>query len=213
MKDYKLKEIKPRIFFMDFKDPYNMAMHFMRYQEYYESASSRFRDKSWTWIDFMEWYSKKYGDGAFTYAIDWSGFNIPGHIIRDVIEKKIPDPNKYDAEMFKIFSHCAEKYSDEKFYIIGAVGHSFAMKHEIAHGLFYTQPSYKKEMTRLVKSLKSDLRKSIFKSLKDIGYTPRVYVDECQAYLSTGFTDNFDVAIIDEHKPFIQTYETYYSKT
>lgn len=213
MKDYKLIEIKPRIFFMEFKDNYKMSMHFLRYQEYYESASSQFRGKAFTILEFMEWYSKKYGNGAFTYPIDWAGFNIPGNIIPKVCALDISDFNEYDYVMEQVYLECQDKYSDNKFYIIGAVGQAFAMKHEIAHGLFYTQPGYKKAMTNLVKELKPSLRKSIYETLEDIGYTPKVYVDECQAYLSTGLTKNFKVKIKNEHKPFVKVYETYYSQT
>lgn len=210
MKDFKLIEIKPSIFFLDFKDSYKLAMHFLRYQEYYESASSKFRGKSFTILQFMEWYSKTYGNGAFTYPIDWSGFNIADNIIKEVHSKEIIDPNQYDETMLTVYKECASKCPDKPFYIIGAVGKSFAMKHEIAHGFFYTEPTYKKEMTQLVKGLKSSLRNKMYKAFNKIGYTPKVYIDECQAYLATGFTNAFGIKLKNEHKPFIKLYNEYY---
>lgn len=210
MKGYTLSEVKPRIFFLDFKKSYDLSMHFLRYQEFYESASPRFRGKPFQILDFMEWYSAKYGKGAFTYPVDWAGFNIPDHIITEVWAQGIMDRNIYDYEMKMVHQKCAEKYPNERFYIIGAVGKSFAMKHEIAHGFFYTQPEYREKMTALVKALKPALRKSINKTLKKIGYTPKVYIDECQAYMSTGFTDAFGVKLKDEHKPFVKLYNEYY---
>ena len=36
-KPYTVKEIKPRIFLLSFKDHYDLCMHFVRYQEFYES--------------------------------------------------------------------------------------------------------------------------------------------------------------------------------
>ena len=40
---FKITEVKPRIFLFEFKNHYDMCMYFMRYQEYYESASPKFR--------------------------------------------------------------------------------------------------------------------------------------------------------------------------
>lgn len=210
MKGYTFSEVKPRIFFLNFKDSYNMAMHFLRYQECYESPSPKFRGKVFTIFDYMEWYSKKYGRGAFTYTRDWGGFNIPADVPLGLLGS-IPDVNKYDKEMADVCTKCVYKYPDKKFYLIGAVGKDGAMKHEIAHGFFYTQPEYKKEMTKLVKGLNPTARKKIYNYLRDIGYTPKVYIDECQAYLSTGH--RFKVKLKGADKPFIQLFDKYYKET
>jgi hypothetical protein len=211
MKNYKLSEVRPRIFLLDFKEQYAMCMQFLRYQEYYESASPEFRGKSFKLLDFMDWYSHKYGNGVFTYTKDWGGFNIPGYIIPDVVDN-IQDLNQYDEEMCRVWDKCFKKYPDLQFYIIGSIGKGFAMKHEIAHGFFYTQPEYKKKMTGLVKNLKKSLRTKINQELKRLGYTPKVYIDECQAYLSTGFTDVFRINIEGQDKPFVKLYNEYYEK-
>lgn len=218
MKDFTLTEVKPRIFFLDFKDSYKLSMHFLRYQEFYESPSSRFRGKSFEILNFMEWYSKTYGKGVFTYPIDWAGFNIPGDIILKVDECGIDDFNQYDEVMSDVYSRCAKKLDKNyvegcwggKFYIIGAIGKDFAMKHEIAHGFFYTEPAYKKEMTKLVKALKPSFRNKLYKVLEEIGYTPKVYVDECQAYLSTGLPDDFGITLKGEQEPFVKLYNEYF---
>lgn len=208
---YKITEVKPNIFLVDFKNYYDMAMHFLRYQEFYESPSPKFKGKSFTIINFMEWYSKDKGGGMFTYPRDWGGFNIPGNIITKVWEKGIGDTNKYDTTMFKVASKCKQKSSDGNFYLIGAIGKNAALKHEIAHGFFYTIPEYKKEMTKLVKELKPAFRKSMEKTLKELGYCKSVYIDECQAYLSTGLSDTFKVKLNGQDKPFISLYKKYYN--
>lgn len=208
---YTLIEVKPRIFFLNFKDHYDMSSHFMRYQEYYESPSAKFRNQPFSWPDFMEYYAKKFGNGAFSYHVDWAGFNIPGTIIKHVHMLGIPDPNKYDAEMLAVYEKCLAKYPDRLFYIIGAVGEKWAMKHEIAHGFFYTQDEYRKEMTALVKALPKTLRTRINKVLKDIGYTPGVYIDETQAYMSTGVPEKFKIKTGKQTKPFEELYNKYYT--
>jgi hypothetical protein len=47
----------------------------------------------------MEWYSKKQGDGAFTYPTDWAGFNIPSAVVTGVHALGISDYNRYDERM------------------------------------------------------------------------------------------------------------------
>lgn len=195
---FTIKEVKPRIFLFEFRNHYDMCMHFLRYQEFYESASPKFRGKSFEIFDFMKWYSLKYGKGSFTYPSDWDGFNIPSSVIFDLWNKHlISDKNIYDYEMMQAWRECNAKIYEKtelavnQFYIIGTVRGNKALKHEIAHGLFYLDPDYKKEATKLVKALSPSIRKSLNSTLKKLGYTPKVYVDEIQAYMSTGLTGAF----------------------
>jgi len=182
---YSLKEIKPNIFYLEFSDQYDLCMHFLRYQEFYESPSTKFRNKSFSILSFIRWYSKKYGNGNFTYTSDWSGFNIPDYIIPNVHNNLIPDRNIYDYEMLNIYMHC--KKSSQNFYIIGASKNDKnTLNHEIAHGLFYTNKSYKTIMTKLVKTIPANIQNQINHWLKTKGYTKKVFIDETQAYLSTG---------------------------
>lgn len=191
-KPFVIKEVRPGIFLFQFSNHYDMCMHFMRYQEFYESASPKFRGKSFSIFDFMKWYSAKYGGGSFTYPNDWNGFNIPGNIIFDMRNQHlIPDKNTYDYEMYNGWKECYAKTGSMNFYIIGVVKGNNALSHEIAHGLFYLNPEYKKEMKKLVQGLDPAIRKTINEGLKKLGYTPKVYVDETQAYMSTGLSEAF----------------------
>lgn len=139
----------------------------------------------------MRWYTFKYGKGVFSYMDDWDGFNIPGDLIKRVWDLHIADKNIYDYRMFKAWNSCNGNSNGKKFYIIGAVRRNGALSHEIAHGLFYLHPEYKREMTKLVKKLNPEIRKVLNLNLKKMGYTPKVYVDEIQAYMATGLTDSF----------------------
>jgi len=182
-KPFKVKEVKPGIFLIEFTDEYDMCMYFLRYQEFYESSSPKYRGKAFEILNFMKWYSKKYGKGAFTYPIDWAGFNFPGDTIDKVWKLGIPDRNLYDYEMRQVWRQAKSKR--DKFYIIGVTRGNGALHHEIAHGFFYLHSGYKKEMTALVKALPADLRKTFNTYLKEVGYTPKVYVDEIQANMAT----------------------------
>ena len=221
-KAFRIKEVKAGIFLFEFSSHYDMCMHFLRYQEYYESPSPKFRGKAFEIFDFMKWYSLKYGKGAFTYPIDWNGFNIPSKIIFDIWNKHdIPDKNIYDYEMIQAWRECNAKLYEvtEKavndFYIIGVVRGNKALNHEIAHGMYHLHPEYRKEASKLVKKLPSDIRKSINTTLKKLGYTPKVYVDETQAYMATGLTGAFgDVnQWSKERKEFEKLYKKFSKET
>ena len=210
-KKFTVSEVRPRIFALKFKRNYDMCMQFLRYQEFYESPNPKFRDSSFELITFMEWYSFSRGQGYFSYTVDWGGFNFPGEIIKKVWKAGIYDRNVYDFEMKMLYEKFLAKYPDGKFYIIGACQNAEqTMRHEIAHGFFYTQPEYKKAMTNLVKNLKKPFFKSMCSSLKKMGYTNRVFVDECQAYLATGMVPSFTVKVKKEREPFIKVYNEYF---
>lgn len=190
-KPFLIKEVRPRIFLFEFGNHYDMCMHFLRYQEFYESPSPQFRDKPFTILTFMKWYSKKYGAGSFTYPNDWNGFNIPGDTIKKVHALGITDKNQYDYEMWLAWKECKAKADGQDFYIIGVVRGNKALSHEIAHGLFYLNLEFRKEMKKLVKGLDPTIRKTVNEGLKKLGYTPKVYIDETQAYMSTGLSEAF----------------------
>lgn len=214
---YTIKEVKPRIFLAEFTDPYDMCMTFLRYQEFYESSNPKFRNKPFKIFDFMKWYTSSFGDGAFSYTSDWIGFNVPSKILNNC-RNSILDWNEYDAVMGNIISKIESKvgvkdgeYSE--YYLIGAKkGSERTIKHEVAHGMFYLDKNYRKEMTTLVKNLDSKFRTTVFEDLAKIGYTKQVFIDEAQAFLSTGWRDFF-TPLNCQDKPFIDTFNKYYNKS
>lgn len=192
--DYKIEKIEGyNIFNIDFTDSYNMAMMFMRYQEFYESP--KFSNKPFTILEFVDWYSKKHGDGCFTYCKDWVGFNIPSRKIFDCMQY-IPDLNHYDLEMkeivFFIKTYLSKNNLDEKFYLIASCNNNIeTFKHEIAHGLYFLNDEYKQKMLELNQSIDVDVVTELTLLLTDIGYCHEVIDDEIQAYLSTGLHKSF----------------------
>jgi len=205
---FKIKEVKPGIFIFEFKEQYDMCMHFLRYQEFYESDSPKFRGKSFEIIDYMRWYSFKqprvsagYEKAIFTYPADWSGFNFPGNIIEQVWELGITDKNIYDYEMKEAWKQI-KKQGWNNFYIIGVVKDSDSLDHELAHAHYYLAPRYKKEMKKLVYELDPVIKTSCDVTLTKLGYHKKVHVDEIQAYMATGLSSHFGSIAQLHHKPF-----------
>ncbi|OGZ16930.1 MAG: hypothetical protein A3H76_05890 [Candidatus Lloydbacteria bacterium RIFCSPLOWO2_02_FULL_54_12] len=68
-----------------------LAMTFVRMQEYYESGSPRFRGRIFTLGEFKDWYRKE--RGRWSYANDWSGFNVPSYAVHAVY-RQFPDHSR-----------------------------------------------------------------------------------------------------------------------
>ena len=89
-----------------------------------------------------------------------------------------------EKKILKIFSK-----RKDKFYIIGVHRESKNIKtflqHEIAHGLFFTDYNYKKEVLNVISKFNTKLMEK--ELMKKAGYHREVLLDEVQAYsISTG---------------------------
>jgi len=209
MKNYEIKEVRDRVFAVIMKDDYTRPMTFLRVQEYYESPNPDFRGKHFNIWDFIEWYSST-KRGAFTYAFDWSGFNIPLPIAWECYEgtektrrgekyngvRSMPDTwkSKWDETMKDIVWTVQSRMFNKKnkrdmnAYIIGArdtEGDTF--QHEVAHGLYYTNKEYKELMDEITQTIPLNHYLKFRSNLLKMGYTESVVDDEIQAYLTWGW--------------------------
>lgn len=188
MDNWTLKKITPRIFAVSFDNSYDLGMHFLRYQEFYESASPRFRRNSFTVLEYMAWYAKA-RDGVFSYPADWAGYNVPGWVFKDLIEGcLISDLNQYDRNMALAVSEIQKQLSNDpwNFYVLGIKeDDEETMDHELAHGLYSTEKEYKRKMDALTNKHK-DVYEAFCGFLTKLGYDSTVFKDEFQAYFSTG---------------------------
>lgn len=229
-KNFNLEKLYPRLYLLRFNNFYDMCMTFLRYQEKYESPNPKFRNKDFTILDFMEWYSKS-KNNFFSYTVDWSGFNLPDTVFKENWFYNIPDKNKYDAVMLDVYYTIWHdiKYGVDnflniempadfdkgrrtpKYYLIGSVKNHDAIDHEVAHGFYYLNSSYKKEMDLLTKALPKKFTQDTYAWLKKMGYTPKVYKDEMQAYMSTGFPEK-DIKLPKDFKKLKSEYKKVYKK-
>jgi hypothetical protein len=193
---YKIVEISPLVYCAIVPDQFDLAMLFWRAQEYYESASPKFRGRAFTLLEYMKWYSAQYGKGSFTYAEDWAGFNLPSSILTEMYDPThvqfkgvVIDHNEYDFEMASIYKGLFAKSNGKPFYLLGAKSGDIAtIRHELAHGLYFTNSKYKMEMQKNIKALPRKLYDKLRQVLRQYGYAASVHDDEIQAFLSTGLT-------------------------
>lgn len=191
---FQLTKIRDRVYTLKFDDAYELCMAFMRYEEFYESPNPMFQGHSFTWAKYMSWYSKTFGEGSFTYAADWSGFNIPAKIIAQVHQLGIPDPNHYDTLMLGIY-HMIEPDA----YLIGVSNNGDIERHELTHAMYHLDEAYRNGVHWLLARLGEETLQQMKQALYDTGYAPVTVVDEIQAYVTTGEMSLFD-NVTDQEK-------------
>lgn len=213
-----VKEIKPFIYCVEVDDDYDRAMLFCRYQEFYESPYKNFRGKSFTWMEYMRFYKNSWKKRTFTYPDDWAGYNIPCNIIQKANHLFCKD-TEYDSIMNDIYFYCANDAMEKNdgvrrdWYLIGASSKDLrTMDHEVAHGLYFTNKEYKKEITKLIKSIKPKHYEKLRKKLIKMGYVDdkKIIDDEIHAFMSTGLYNGMDTKeLMVYEKNFIKTFKKY----
>ena len=213
-----VKEIQPKIYCVLVDDDYDRAMLFCRYQEFYESPYKRFRGKSFTWMEYMRFYKDAWKKRVFTYPEDWAGYNIPSNIIQRANHIFNKD-TEYDEIMNNIYFYCAIDSQNKNnnarcdWYLIGASSKDLrTVDHEIAHGLYFTNKDYKKEVTKIIKSIKPSHYNKLKKKLIKMGYVDdkKIIDDEIQAFMSTGLYNGLDTKELKIYeKGFIKNFKKF----
>jgi hypothetical protein len=211
---YKIKEVKPNIFAVIIKDKYDRAMTFCRVQEFYESPNKTFRGNHFSIWEYMKWYASNHT--GFSYAGDWSGFNIPFDVLEKCYRNMQKFETPYDEVMYKIYWQIQTLKKNGKAYVIGAGDMNGAtFKHEVCHGLWHTNSTYKREGKRVLDIVDPNHYVIFRKNLLDMGYTDKVIDDEIQAYLCFGHnTENFCEGVSEKvcekyNKAFLLTLEEF----
>ncbi len=185
----KLFEVYPKIFAVVIKDDKLRSRVFLRYQEFYESDSDSFRGKSFKWNDYIKFYKEKTKRDYFSYHEDYAGYNVPCDTI-EACKAKIPDLNIYDMIMFSVTDTIKKLVGDSPYYLIGIDQDNgddpSLIFHEVAHGLWFSDPDYKNKMTEQINNMDPKVKDKMIDKIKAYGYGDNVYMDELQAYMATG---------------------------
>jgi hypothetical protein len=165
------------IYLIESPNRQELALTFMRFQEYYESPE--FAGKFFSADEFAAWYAKEHG--AFTYHKDWSGFNIPSWVLEPF---KVGNFDPLTAREQKLINFFRNK--KDNFYIIGVTTAdeecAETLKHEFVHGAFYTNGAYRQDV---IQCLQENNPRVVKVALTKMGYGPNVLEDESNAYLLT----------------------------
>lgn len=102
---YTIKQISPGLFAIEVPNKRDLALLFLRVQEFYESPNPKFQNNVFDVIDFLQWYqhspyhldgknnideresiksiTKSITKSINAYVNDWSGFNFPFSVAKD----------------------------------------------------------------------------------------------------------------------------------
>lgn len=178
-----LEEVHKDIMHVSFPTQYELNSTFMRFQEHYENP--QFKGKVFTREEFEDWYVKNTGKGKFSYYEDWTGCNVPSHVYSPFYEGRFNPLSKKEEALLSLL----EPYKPRRFYSIGTFGENDSLDHEIAHGFFYLDDSYKKEAIRILSTLNKRDKKELRKVLNKMGYDSEFFNDEIHAYFVGGVND------------------------
>lgn len=173
-----VSEVVPGVLHLKFPSQRLMASTMLRFQEHYESP--KYRNKVFTLAEFKKWYAAEQSKtGTFSYYKDWEGFNIPSRVLKRF---KKGDFDPLSAKERALLARVADRKG--RFYLIataGKDGDPETLRHEVAHGLWYTRPDYRRRAQALLKSV--DLA-PVFAMLGKLGYHKSVWLDEAHAWLA-----------------------------
>ena len=172
------------------KQPYNsvwisadsqkeLGETFIRFQEYYESPSKKYRNKTFTLGDIKNYYSLMYG--ADLYSELWIGFNFPSSVLVPFKQGLFDPLTIQEKELLGLL-----KYRNDNYYIIGAQNNS-TLRHELSHAMYGYDKKYQEEIDEFIKKYNKQFTK-VSKHILKRGYDKTVLNDELQAYI----TDNDD---------------------
>jgi hypothetical protein len=166
----------------------------------------------------MRHYKDHWKKDTFTYPIDWSGYNIPNHVLQQA-HHMFNGETEYDNIMNDIYFYCSEKSTLNNggkrtdWYLIGASSKDLkTMDHEIAHGLYSTNSDYQKGCKRLIKQIKETHYEKLRKKLVKMGYvdSKKIIDDEIQAFMSTGLYNGLDTKELKKYeKDFVTNFKKY----
>ena len=191
-------------------------MIFCRFQEHYESSTPLFQGKHFKMPDYVNWYKTEFSKKSnFTYPQDWAGFNLPSESIENCLSG-IQDETDWDIMMKSIIQTIRNEESD-KFYLLGVanidMGGEDVLDHEIHHGMYYTDTSYKETMDRMINQMDPKDKEAIAKSIIETGYAESVIMDEIGAYLTTGLIDGMENLGLEKYiDTFKKVFQEFFNK-
>ena len=204
-------QLFPKIFLVEFYENYDLAMTFLRAQEFYESVNPDFQGKTFTLSQYMSWYAKTQSDTkTFSYSEDWRGFNVPSKVL-DACYTANTERTPHDKLLLKIMQECNQKSDDQPYYLLGVrMGDLGTLDHELAHGFYTTEPEYKSGIEAIMKDMNSKTKENLLKGIYDMGYAPSVAHDELQAFMATGLSKKLKpLAQDDEATNFVDFFKKY----
>jgi len=174
------QELAPGIFHVEFGHQLLMASTMLRFQERYECPCDALRGRSFSLAEYRRW--ERGSEEGFRYYDTWSGFNVPGGVVRAVLADGELLPRERALERV-----LAPALAEPRFYVIGTCGPA-SLAHELSHGLYEMRDGYRTAVDRELAAVPERLLARMRRHLLGRGYAEveRILRDEVHAYLLEG---------------------------
>lgn len=178
-----------------------------RAAEFYECASSKLRNRVFTFEAFLDHYMT--AKARLDY--DWSGFNIPSRSMERFFQQFDLTPREK-----QVYRATRDVASGPYYVIASCVGDQTIRRHEFAHAYFDLNVQYRRRVTALVTRLPVSIRRALTDELRRWGYARHVMTDELNAYLATSgiryLQQQFTKRIAAKHiDPFVDLFNEVYT--
>lgn len=179
-------EITDKILHFNMATQSGMIDMFLRPQERAECTNEEFRTRPFTVGEYRSWYANSQGP-VFDYDHVVLGVNFPSHILRPFLDGDFDPLTEGEKELV----NCV-RGKKGPYYIIGTFGKiDNTLEHEICHGLFYTDKTYKASVIKAIEEKVPKQTKKKALAVLAESYNHDVLVDELHAYLATGHREFF----------------------
>lgn len=214
-----IEKAADNIYLAKFESQYDLAMSFVRIQEFYESPSTKFRGKYFSLESFIDYWAENFGYGVFDYPARWKGFNVPGKTIEKfwtVFEYEEREFREKEAELLMALDkklHNDGVELQDVYLIGGSIDNGDAsfedvVAHEVAHALYGLNSQYRRKCNKLLREINTVLYSEYEDILMVMGYAKKMVKDELQAYLATneGVKNNIpgDARFASLYKSFLK---------
>jgi len=154
----------------------DLAFHFLRFQEHYESPG--FKGRVFSWAQYVAWYRQV--RGYFSYPWDWAGYNFPGRMLEPFRSGAFDPLTRRERALLDALAQV--RPGD---YVIGTLDQDAgALQHELAHACFELDPLYRERVLAALAG--GDYSRQAESLAEGEGYDPQVHLDEIQAHAVEG---------------------------
>jgi hypothetical protein len=157
----------------------DLAFHFLRFQEHYESP--RFKGSVFSWGAYVAWY--KQARGSFSYPWDWSGFNFPGQTLGPFRRGAFDPLTRREKALLTLLAGV----TDQDYVIATFEDDKGSLDHELAHAFWHLDPAYRAAIEAILAGADHARQKAAL--AEGDGYDPAVFLDEIQACAVQGHRD------------------------
>ena len=210
--DFEVTRISRKLYVINFQKQKEMNLSMLRFNEHHECKN--FKGKVFSHEKYVSWY-KKTVDKEFKYTEEINGFFLPSKALKSFYRKKFKDLSIGEQQILLAFEDIKDKDSGiiamhNEYEAEDLIFRKQTFKHELAHSFFYFYPSYRKKVTKLIKSVDNT---AVIKFLENFAYPPAYFIDETNSYLLHDIAElNLHNVDLTEYKEIIPKLKKLYQQ-